>query len=322
MATLYRRGEIYWAGINENGIQKCFSLKTKNKRVAMSKLKEIDDTKGLTINQALQEWIDSHFMCAESYISSVTRCCNHFRIWYGDKSINCLDRMVLFDFLVYLEATKGFNDTTVSIVMRNLKVVFIFAYNEDLISRNPFKSFKAIPNGRMRKEFLNPTQIKQLLKAADSRPLYRHIIELLILTGMRGGELRKLKWSDIFEDYLKLHGKTGIREFPMLDEIKDCLSKIKNLQAEGTEFVLSTEKGIWQGRNSEISQIVRRYLNEAGLPKYFTCHSLRHTFCSLLVKSGEELITVSKLAGHANINMTMRYAHIDPKLIKTKTKHW
>jgi site-specific recombinase XerD len=41
-------------------------------------------------------------------------------------------------------------------------------------------------------------------------------------------------------------------------------------------------------------------------------HSLRHTFASWLIMEGTPLFTVSKLLGHGDIGMTMRYAHLAP----------
>jgi len=41
-------------------------------------------------------------------------------------------------------------------------------------------------------------------------------------------------------------------------------------------------------------------------------HSLRHTFASWLVMEGTPLFTVSKLLGHSDITMTMRYSHLAP----------
>src|SRR5271155_2288316 len=42
----------------------------------------------------------------------------------------------------------------------------------------------------------------------------------------------------------------------------------------------------------------------------YTWHCLRHTFASRLVMAGVDLRTVADLMGHANIQMTMRYAHL------------
>jgi integrase len=52
-------------------------------------------------------------------------------------------------------------------------------------------------------------------------------------------------------------------------------------------------------------------VESAGL-KDFTWHCLRHTFISRLVMAGADLRTVQELAGHKNIQMTCRYAHLAP----------
>jgi len=44
----------------------------------------------------------------------------------------------------------------------------------------------------------------------------------------------------------------------------------------------------------------------------FSWHCLRHTFISRLVMTGVDLRTVQELAGHKNIAMTCRYAHLAP----------
>ena len=49
-------------------------------------------------------------------------------------------------------------------------------------------------------------------------------------------------------------------------------------------------------------------VKRAGLPKV-TCHTFRHTFASRLTRSGVDIVTVKELLGHANISVTMRYAH-------------
>jgi site-specific recombinase XerD len=58
-----------------------------------------------------------------------------------------------------------------------------------------------------------------------------------------------------------------------------------------------------------------RALKRAGL-RLVGWHSLRHTFASQLAMAGAPLKAIQELLGHANIQMTMRYAHLSPEIAR------
>jgi integrase len=57
---------------------------------------------------------------------------------------------------------------------------------------------------------------------------------------------------------------------------------------------------------SRPTRAMRRVLKRAGLPGHFTMHSLRHSFCSLLISSGVSPVYVQQQAGHADVSFTVR----------------
>lgn len=55
---------------------------------------------------------------------------------------------------------------------------------------------------------------------------------------------------------------------------------------------------------------------ECGM-EHINWHDLRHTFASWLIQKNTPLQVVKELMGHANIGMTMRYAHLEIENLKT-----
>jgi site-specific recombinase XerD len=61
--------------------------------------------------------------------------------------------------------------------------------------------------------------------------------------------------------------------------------------------------------------IFRKAVDESGLtlPKGQLTHVLRHTFASHFIMNGGNILVLQKILGHANLTMTMRYAHLAPE---------
>ncbi len=139
------------------------------------------------------------------------------------------------------------------------------------------------------------------------------MVLLSINTGLRRGELFQLQWSDIDlkGNMLTVRGATA----------KAAITRHIPLNQEAAE-VLEAWKGrdnnplVFPGRNGEPFDNVKKAwhaLLEAAKVKDFRWHDLRHTFASKLIMAGVDLNTVRELLGHADIKMTLRYAHLAPE---------
>ena len=57
-------------------------------------------------------------------------------------------------------------------------------------------------------------------------------------------------------------------------------------------------------------RMIRNAIKRAGILKYATCHSFRHSFSTNLLENGYDIRTVQELLGHKHVNTTMIYTHV------------
>ena len=138
------------------------------------------------------------------------------------------------------------------------------------------------------------------------------IILLLLFTGVRVSELCsiKIKHIDFLTGHLKVTGKGGkIREIPLKDEVIEaikgyirerCKSKYK-----GSEYLILGQRGAIQ--RDAVNTLLEKHTRLGGFDKKLKPHTFRHTFCTRLVKKGVPITTVSKLAGHSNVETTAKF---------------
>ena len=141
------------------------------------------------------------------------------------------------------------------------------------------------------------------------------IVLVALNTGLRRGELFNLKWQDVdlkgrLLTIVGSGAKSGhTRHIPLNDEAFAALVAWSN-QTKGTGLVFPSP--VTGERLDNISTAWANLVNDAELIK-FRFHDLRHSFASNLVMRGVDLNTTRELLGHANIEMTLRYAHLAPE---------
>ncbi|MDP3181276.1 MAG: site-specific integrase [Desulfobaccales bacterium] len=179
-----------------------------------------------------------------------------------------------------------------------------------LLETSPFKKGKRlmfkVDNGRTR--FLTEDEIEALLKECPRH--LKPIVETALHTGMRRGEVLSLKWEQINHGFIYLEGgmvKSGKgRQIPINDRLAEVLKELRRANELKSDFVFCDSQGRrFQDVRSSFAGACRR----AGI-RDFTFHDLRHTFASHLVMNGVGLKAVQELLGHADLTMTMRYAHL------------
>jgi integrase len=166
-------------------------------------------------------------------------------------------------------------------------------------------------------ETLTEAQLEKLLEALREWP-DRQIANLMMLalsSGMRRGELLKLRWSDLdFEGgFIRLRDPKGKKDMsiPMNSTARELLEGQPRLGA----YVFSTEKG---DRFHDVRKRVDKVKKAADLPADFRgLHGLRHQFATSLANSGEvDLYVLQRLLTHKSVSTTSRYAHLMDNRLK------
>jgi len=207
---------------------------------------------------------------------------------------------------------------TVKNVLELLRRIINFGEKKNLC---PGLSFTIeMPQGsKLKTEDLSPKQLAKLLKTieADSNIQAAHMMKMALYTGMRRGEMFKLKWSDIDNDrgFILLRDPKGgpDQKIPLNDAVRD-LFKI-HPRYKRSPYVFPGRKG---RQRTDIKHQVNRIKKAAGLPKDFRAlHGLRHVYASMLASSGQvDMFTLQKLLTHKSPIMTQRYAHLRDEALK------
>jgi integrase len=166
--------------------------------------------------------------------------------------------------------------------------------------------------------FLKPAEAKRLLNAA--RVDLRALIRGALLTGCRYSELANLRVADVTIEpdggriYIRESKSSKPRHIPLSAEGRDFFAQTVTGKA-GDAFVLTKSDGEPWGRNHAVRPLAAA-CNAAKIAPAVSFHELRHTYASLLAQAGADLLTISKLLGHADTRITARhYAHLCDKTL-------
>ena len=193
-----------------------------------------------------------------------------------------------------------------------LRQILNFAIACGHLATNPARAIA--PNRRTPlTRFLSREEVQKLHRALDrhaersaSARQQADIIRLLLLTGCRKNEVLALRWTEVRPDALALaDSKTGPRRVALNAKAQALLAR----QPRGeSPFVFPSPHDSAHPRTTDLTlwSTVRR---EVGIEDV-RLHTLRHTVASHAVMNGVPVPVVSRLLGHTNAQMTLRYAHL------------
>lgn len=219
-----------------------------------------------------------------------------------------------------------------------ISIVFAQAEKEMLIQYNPAARATPPPVSHETPSYLQPDDLTRFLDRLEGEPIkWQTMTYFLAVTGCRIGEALGLKWEKVdFENgavridtsmnHLEgigvYEGPTKTRKARYAAIPAEMISRLKKYRARQAEhrlmmgdmwrdsgLVFPREDGAPMSSHSYRSWLYK-FCDKNGFPRIHP-HSLRHTFASVLIAEGVDVVTVANMMGHANTNTTLStYSHV------------
>lgn len=204
--------------------------------------------------------------------------------------------------------TQNYTDKSVSRKLNAVKTFFGWLVAQKILENDP-----AAPVAHPRYEnppprILTRMEYRALRDAARGDLRISAIIELMLQTGVRIGEVANLRLEDVQGDkvFIRAYESQPEREIPLNDPAKQALHQYLAIRPKAQTsqvFVTKTGRPLLV-RN--IRSAIDRYFKEAGIEDA-KVNDLRNTFIAHQLRSGVDIVTVSRIAGHRRLSTTEHY---------------
>lgn len=257
----------------------------------------------------------------ESSIRSYMNIVRPFMDYVGINFIDVTSQHIT-DYLAVKKVTKNVNgkkntQTYISNICRVLFIFFQWAYKKHHIGNDIMLDVDRIKSKQKKKDRITPEELetcREILKDTREKALF----ELMLSTGMRVGEIAKLKIEDIdlAQRRISIHGEktdSADREGYLSIKARNAVCKYIAGRISGYVFrpkrnVLDDNKAISVGT---IETIAKKIGERAGVHCTTTVHIYRKTFASETYKRTGNIKLVSILLGHASTAITEKYYLVD-----------
>lgn len=204
--------------------------------------------------------------------------------------------------------------------MNTLRSFFKYCKKAGIIEVNHAEHLERLEEEKVERVYLTSNKVNTLIEAIE-HPLIKLVIITLFFTGARISECLNLELDDI--DFKKKallirKGKGNkSRTLPLHPELAFALQNYINRWRvdSDTNKLFLTERS---GKLSDVyvNRVLKETVKKLKWDKKITCHVLRHSFASELVRKNVHIVAVKELLGHASLKTTSGYAHIQKESVE------
>jgi len=331
---LLKRGPYYYARFTDGGKRREVALRVGNKVPAESKAKQINDAlengdpwewvlgrqpKGArTFAEVMIEFLAKGTRWSQATIDSTKSSRNRLLADLGHLPVGDVDATAIEAYLARRRdegKSKGTRNRELAILKAILKIAFAWGY----VPRNAAAEVTTEREGKKQPQPYTRVETARLL--ADLQPQHREIATLYLHTGLRRGEMMKLRWADVDWEARTI----AIRKPKNDDDRTIPLSRpaFDILQKRRREWDKERQSGVVDlrvyGESGDIRQVLNRAAVRVGIEegrRHRLQHRLRDTCATTLLDAGVALDRVQVILGHRDIGMTRRYAETRPEALR------
>jgi integrase len=238
----------------------------------------------------------------------------HFLELFGDRMLSEITPKDVDDYKQI-----RLNEVAPATVNRELQIVrhlFNLAKRwKKFFGENPVSEAKLLSVNNQKERILTPEEEGKLLGLCN--PYLKPILITALHTGMRKSEILTLRWTNVDLDNSVItieHTNTKTkttRRIPINSVLRKLLLEQKLKSWGGGFMFLSQDVKPYKSHDS--LRAFERLCKKAGISG-LRFHDLRHTAATRMIEAGASIVAVSKILGHSDIKMTMRYTHPDNSL--------
>lgn len=184
-------------------------------------------------------------------------------------------------------------------------------------------------------QVMSPESVNRLLEAPQSLDRFylrdRAILESMYATGCRASEVVGLRLENLHLDssFLKCTGKGSKQRIVPLG--RHAVTALRSyIQEQRPRLTATAPDSPWvfvsrggkQLSREMLWMLIKKYVTRAGLNSKVSPHTLRHSFATHVLAGGADLRVVQEMLGHASIQTTQRYTHVDRDRLKAIHKKY
>lgn len=335
--ALFKRGKTWWYEFTLDGVRIRESARTRVRAIASQKesLRRAECIAGRSRSNTqrkslgFSEFAYGEFSawCANEHRDKPSTYARYMRSvkaladFFGNKPLGTIGAGGVEKYKLYRSQQKRKNArdgrlVSPAAVNRDLavfRILFNYAIRLGKAEGNPVHGVKFLKESNLHMRVLSAEEEMQYLHAAS--PLLKDVATLILETGMRPGEVCNLGLADVDLRRRSLHVRAGKtvnarRSIPLTKRALAILEKRAAMAKAEWMFSCPFDS---TRPVSEVRKAHNAAVRRSGTRVRFRLYDLRHTALSRMAMSGMDLATLKEIAGHSQIQMTMRYIHPTPE---------